>query len=481
MTPRRRIVRRAGGDVVVPSPRWWRAALVGLRHRGDVARRRAGAGRCSRGWSSRWRPATAGRPPAPAPPSGCSPPARTWPSVGSPCRWCRCSAWPCWSASRGSGRARRWSTSRPTASSGGACSRVRSRPRSVPGGPGMPSPSPVAVALTVAGPFRVDAPLARRARCSSCRCWPWRSRCVPVALDDPDVLGPRLGLARAPGQRAPRGASPASSGAAMLLASARLSSSGWSRSSGTGLDHLDGCRGDRARGGRCSRWPRSLSLANLAPWAVSFLAGPGFRVVEGGAVTWSGSDGRPAADGARCSRPCHSPVPSRGSPPCRCSSSSRSVPSSRGRALARGGPAVAAAHQARGRPGRLHRHRPGARGCSTWWPAARSASSGCRPSVLPAGAARPRAPARAGPRRARRGAPRRLEAAPVSASREPLGLVVLVSGSGSNLQALIDASGRARRPVPRPRRRGRPRRHRRRRAGRASRHPDVRRAGCPTT
>ncbi len=34
-----------------------------------------------------------------------------------------------------------------------------------------------------------------------------------------------------------------------------------------------------------------LSLGNLATWTVSFLAGPGFRVVEGGEVTWSGSDG----------------------------------------------------------------------------------------------------------------------------------------------------------------------------------------------
>jgi hypothetical protein len=33
------------------------------------------------------------------------------------------------------------------------------------------------------------------------------------------------------------------------------------------------------------------SLPNLALWAVSFMAGPGFRVVEGGSVDWSGSKG----------------------------------------------------------------------------------------------------------------------------------------------------------------------------------------------
>ncbi len=33
------------------------------------------------------------------------------------------------------------------------------------------------------------------------------------------------------------------------------------------------------------------SLPNLALWAVSFMAGPGFRVVEGGTVSWSGSEG----------------------------------------------------------------------------------------------------------------------------------------------------------------------------------------------
>ena len=33
------------------------------------------------------------------------------------------------------------------------------------------------------------------------------------------------------------------------------------------------------------------ALPNLALWVVSFLAGPGFRVVEGGPVTWSGSEG----------------------------------------------------------------------------------------------------------------------------------------------------------------------------------------------
>ena len=53
---------------------------------------------------------------------------------------------------------------------------------------------------------------------------------------------------------------------------------------------------------------------------------------------------------------------------------------------------------------------------------------------------RPRTLPRAVRRGPRRGAPRRVAVAPVSGTRGPLGLVVLVSGTGSNLQALLDAA-----------------------------------------
>ena len=146
-----------------------------------------------------------------------------------------------------------------------------------------------AVALSVAGPFRVGVlslvvplvvvPLVAMALALR-----------PVALDDPDVLGPRLSLARVP-DAVRRGFVPGLLGAAMLLGLGLLLvlgavALGWSR-----VTAISAEVGATGFGAAVLVVAQVLSLGNLATWAVSFLAGPGFRVVEGGAVTWSGSDG----------------------------------------------------------------------------------------------------------------------------------------------------------------------------------------------
>lgn len=145
------------------------------------------------------------------------------------------------------------------------------------------------VALTTAGPFRVGVlslvvplvlvPLA--ALTLALR---------PVALADPDVLGPRLSLARVP-DPVRRGVRPGLAGAGVLLGIGLLLvlttvALGWPR-----VSEISAEVGATGFGAVVLGAAQVLSLGNLATWAVSFLAGPGFRVVEGGSVTWSGADG----------------------------------------------------------------------------------------------------------------------------------------------------------------------------------------------
>ncbi len=262
----------------------------------------------------------------------------------------------------------------------------------------------------------------------------------PVVLDDPDVLGPRLALPVCPTTCAAECA-PGSSGPALLLGAraarrARVVALGWSR-----VATISAEVGARpASAPRSSVPPRRSRCRNLATWAVSFLAGPGFRVVEGGAVTWSGSDGRAAADGARARGPAaagrvplvHGPVGAR----------RRRRRGLRGPARPRRGrPALAAADQARGLGRRPARRR---RSPSAVLDVVAGGSVGqFRLSAVgaPAGSLVLALFLELIARRARRRAPRRVEAAPVTHRR--LRLVVLVSGSGSNLQALLDARPRA--------------------------------------
>lgn len=145
------------------------------------------------------------------------------------------------------------------------------------------------VALTTAGPFRVGVvslvvpfvlvPILALAFALR-----------PVALDDPDVLGPRLSLARVP-DVVRRGVRPGLLGAGVLLSVGLLVvvatiALAWPR-----VSEISAEVGAAGFGAVVLGAAQVLSLGNLATWAVSFLAGPGFRVVEGGSVTWSGSDG----------------------------------------------------------------------------------------------------------------------------------------------------------------------------------------------
>ena len=145
------------------------------------------------------------------------------------------------------------------------------------------------VALTAAGPFRADVPslvvplvlVPLLAIALALR---------PVALDDPDVLGPRLSLAPVP-DTVRRGVRPGLVGAGMLLGLGLLLvltavALSWPR-----VSEISAQVGATGFGAVVLVAAQVLSSGNLATWAVSFLAGPGFRVVEGGAVTWSGADG----------------------------------------------------------------------------------------------------------------------------------------------------------------------------------------------
>jgi hypothetical protein len=147
----------------------------------------------------------------------------------------------------------------------------------------------LAVGLSTGGPFRVSpaslvvpvllVPLLALALALR-----------PVARDDPEVLGPRLGLPWLP-DTVRRGLRPGLAGAGLLLAIGAvvvvaLVAVRWGQVSTISAGVAAG-----GLGGAVLALAQVASLPNLALWAVSFLAGPGFRVVEGGSVTWSGSDG----------------------------------------------------------------------------------------------------------------------------------------------------------------------------------------------
>lgn len=147
----------------------------------------------------------------------------------------------------------------------------------------------VAVGLTTGGPFRVSpvslvvpavlVPLAALALALR-----------PVARDDPEVLGPRLGVPWLP-DTVRRAVRPGLAGAALLLGIGALVvvtlvTLRWGQVSTISRGVAAG-----GLGGAVLALAQVASLPNLALWAVSFMAGPGFRVVEGGSVSWSGSDG----------------------------------------------------------------------------------------------------------------------------------------------------------------------------------------------
>lgn len=113
----------------------------------------------------------------------------------------------------------------------------------------------------------------------------------PLVRDEPDVIGPRLDVSRVP-DLVRRSVRPGLAGAAALflavgalvvLAAVALS---WGE-----VSTISGEVGAEGVGGVVLVLAQLAYLPNLAVWALSFLAGPGFQVVEGGAITWSGSEG----------------------------------------------------------------------------------------------------------------------------------------------------------------------------------------------
>jgi hypothetical protein len=111
----------------------------------------------------------------------------------------------------------------------------------------------------------------------------------PIVLEDPDVLGRRAGLPWIP-DSVRRGIRAGVAGVVMLLGVGAvvvlvMVGLAWAR-----VTTVFEAIGSGGLGGGLLVLAQVLSLPNLALWAVSFLAGPGFQVVEGGAVTWSGAD-----------------------------------------------------------------------------------------------------------------------------------------------------------------------------------------------
>jgi hypothetical protein len=147
----------------------------------------------------------------------------------------------------------------------------------------------LAVGLTFAGPFRVS-PLSLVLPVVVVPVLALGLALRPIAGDDPDVLGRRLGLAWLP-DSVRRAVRPGLTGAAVLLGAGLVTAVAavalaWHQVSTISTAVAAGGVGAVVLG-----LAQVVALPNLALWAVSFMAGPGFRVVEGGSVSWSGSTG----------------------------------------------------------------------------------------------------------------------------------------------------------------------------------------------
>lgn len=145
-----------------------------------------------------------------------------------------------------------------------------------------------AVALATLGPFRVEPAtvlvpavlvpgvgmaLALRA----------------VALDDPEVLGARLDPSRMP-DPVRRGLRSGLWGAAVLLGAGIVVVSGLVVLARSEVATISDQVGAAGFGAVVLLAGQVLALPNLGLWAVSFAAGPGFQVVDGSTVTWTGAE-----------------------------------------------------------------------------------------------------------------------------------------------------------------------------------------------
>ena len=146
-----------------------------------------------------------------------------------------------------------------------------------------------AVGLSVAGPFRVT-PVSLVLPVVVVPFLALVLALRPVAQDDPDVLGPRLGFAWLP-ETVRRAVRPGLVGAGVLLGVGVAVVLTMVALSWTQVTTISTAVAAGGLGGVVLALAQVASLPNLALWAVSFMAGPGFRVVEGGSVSWSGSKG----------------------------------------------------------------------------------------------------------------------------------------------------------------------------------------------
>ena len=145
-----------------------------------------------------------------------------------------------------------------------------------------------AVALTTLGPFRVVV-LSLLVPAVLVPVAGMGLALRSVVLDDPEVVGPRLGLARVP-DAVRRGVRAGLWGAAALLGVGlvvvlALVALAWGE-----VSTISEQVGAAAFGEVVLLIVQVRALPNLALWAVSFVAGPGFQVVDGSSVTWAGAE-----------------------------------------------------------------------------------------------------------------------------------------------------------------------------------------------
>ena len=355
-------------------------------------------------------------------------------------RSCRCSGWPCSCVvARFGAREAMVDVSTDGEHWQGLLPRP-SRRRSAGGGRGMPSSSPRRVALTTAGPFRVGVlslvvPLVARAARGP------RARAAPRGARRPRRARARASRSPACPTRCAAGCVPGSRAPGCCSASGCSSCSRRSRSAGPGSPRSRRGRGGRVRGRgprlppRCSRSATSRR-GPCRSWPAGVQGRRGRRGHLVGRRRRAPADGAGARGAAAAGRVplVRGPVGARR----RRRGGLRGAPGA-----GRGGPALAPAHQAPRRPGSPASRPRCHRGCSTCSPAARSASSGSRRSGRPP-VARARArssscsPGRSSSCSATRGG-----CAGERRHRATSALVVLVSGTGSNLQALLDAAAAA--------------------------------------
>ncbi|MGG5260190.1 cell division protein PerM [Phycicoccus avicenniae] len=110
-----------------------------------------------------------------------------------------------------------------------------------------------------------------------------------VGRDDPDVLGPRLVPVLPDTVR--RAVGPGLAGATLLVSVGMLVVLGATALAWPQVAAVQAELGATGGGSAVLLGAQAAGLANLGTWVVSFVAGPGFSVVDGASVSWDGSEG----------------------------------------------------------------------------------------------------------------------------------------------------------------------------------------------